>query len=102
MRPSKYTRALLEPITTDSRSLAEVLRKLGLRPSGGNYRMISFRLRLLGIATGHWKGAGWARGETAGSHPAIARVSRSLRRPDEEVFVANSPELCGHRLARRL
>src|SRR5207245_1047958 len=49
MRRSKYTRELLEPIVRESLSINQVLRKLSLRPTGGNYRMVHMRLRLLGI-----------------------------------------------------
>ena len=38
MRSSKYTRDVLEPVVATSRSLAQVIRRLGLKPTGGNYR----------------------------------------------------------------
>jgi hypothetical protein len=102
MRPSKYTREVLEPVASESRSMAEVLKKLGIRPTGGNYRMIAFRLRFHGITTGHFKGQGWADGLSQETDPGIAQHTLRRRRPDDEVFVANSPETCGQRLVRRL
>lgn len=51
MRRSKYTAELLAPLVKESRSLAEVLGKLGLKPTGGNYRMLATRLRLANIDT---------------------------------------------------
>lgn len=51
---SKYTREMLEPLVATSVSLAEVIRKLGLRPVGGVHRHISSRIRYLGIPTAHF------------------------------------------------
>lgn len=102
MRKSKYTKELLEPIAAGSRSVAQVLQKLGLKATGGNHRMICTRLRLNGVRIDHFKGCGWANGETKESDATVARVASRLRRPDEEVFVENSPETCGTRLVRRL
>src|SRR5436305_4930833 len=39
MRKSKYTKELLEPLVNQSLSFANVIRLLGLRLTGGNYRM---------------------------------------------------------------
>lgn len=102
MRRSKYTKELLLPVVRESKSLAEVLRRLDLRPTGGNYRMISTRLRVLEISTEHVTGRRWARGQTAATHPSIAKTTRGNARSDEEVFVENSPEIVGTRLVRRL
>jgi len=57
MRSTKYTREVLEPIVKSSRSLADVMRKLGLQPTGGNYRHISLRLRRSGVDTSHFRTA---------------------------------------------
>ena len=51
MRSTKYTREVLEPVVKSSRSLAEVMRKLGLRTTGGNYRYINSRIRLAALDT---------------------------------------------------
>jgi hypothetical protein len=102
MKRSKYTRDLLEPIVRESFSIGQVLRRLGLRPTGGNYRMLHARLRLLAISADHFRGHGWARGETKVSHPTVAAIARRNTWPDEAVFVENSPVFCGYRLIRRL
>ena len=54
MRASKYDLAQLAPIVATSRTLAEVLRKLGLPPTGGNYRLINARLRIARLDTSHF------------------------------------------------
>ncbi len=102
MRNSKYTKDLLEPIVRRSTSMAQVIAALGLRPTGGNYRFFNSRLRLLGIGTDHFVGQGWANGHTKFDHPALAQMAFRIGRPDEEVFVENSPETCGQRLTKRL
>ncbi len=51
MRSSKYDAALLGPIVQSSRTLAEVLRRLGLPATGGNYRHIAARIRQAGLDT---------------------------------------------------
>ncbi len=52
---SKYTRAVLLPVVQSARSYSEVLRKLGLRPSGGNHRYISARIRAEHIDVSHFR-----------------------------------------------
>jgi hypothetical protein len=53
---SKYNEALLGPIVASSRTLTEVIRKLGLVPNGGNWRYISARVRHLQLDTSHFSG----------------------------------------------
>ena len=102
MKESKYTRQVLEPIVRDSFSMGQVLRQLKLRLTGGNYRQIAARIRVAGISTAHFRGQGWARGETAATHPIVARIARCNARTEEQVFIANSPVINGSRLIRRL
>jgi hypothetical protein len=47
-----------------SQSLAEVLRRLHLRPAGGNYAVLKRRLRVLGIDVSHFRGQGHLKGRT--------------------------------------
>ncbi|HEY4176431.1 MAG TPA: HNH endonuclease signature motif containing protein [Kofleriaceae bacterium] len=55
MRASKYDAATLAPLVAESRTTSELLRKLGLRPTGGNYRHISRCLRIAGVDTSHFR-----------------------------------------------
>jgi hypothetical protein len=57
VRRSKYDKALLAPLVASSRSLAEVMRKLGLQPTGGNHRMIAARIRQADLDTTHFGSA---------------------------------------------
>jgi hypothetical protein len=49
-------------VIAGSISIGEVLRKLGLRPAGGNYAVLKRRVRLLGIDTSHFRGKGYLKG----------------------------------------
>ena len=102
MRQSKYTKELLGPIVAASPSMAQVIQKLGLRLSGGNYRMIDSRVRFLGLDTSHFKGQGWAKGLTADDHQGVSNFIKSHSFTDDEVFNENSPVVSGHRLTKRL
>jgi len=102
MRQSKYTRELLEPIVLESFSIGQVLRSLGLRPTGGNHRMIQARISSHQIPTDHFRGQGWSRGQTKSSHAAVAQIALRLTRSNSEVFVRDSPMIWGYRLIRRL
>ncbi len=53
MRSTKYTRDVLAPVVAKARSLSEVIRALGLKPSGGNYRYIAAMIRRSGVAADH-------------------------------------------------
>jgi hypothetical protein len=55
MRPTKYDKATLEPLVKSSRSLSEVIRKLGITPNGGNHRHISARIRHANLDTSHFE-----------------------------------------------
>ena len=59
MKESKYNRDVLEPLVQKSFSIAGVLKSLGLKLSGGNYRNISARIDLYQISTDHFTGAAW-------------------------------------------
>ena len=74
MRSSNYTREVLAPVVAASRSLAQVMRKLGLKPTGGNYRYINARIRVVGVDTAHFDG-GWSQ------HAWISDLSRDELEP---------------------
>lgn len=51
----KYTKDVLKPIVAESVSMAEVIRRLGLRQAGGTHTHISRTIRRLGIDTSHFR-----------------------------------------------
>ena len=86
----KYTKELLEPIVSSSRSISQVLKKLGLKRTGGNYRNINQHISRCNIDTSHFKGQGWAKGETKSTDRSLKKISRKTRTPNKEVFTEGS------------
>lgn len=101
-RKTKYTKEYLEPIVSKHISIGAVLEEIGIRRTGGNYRMIQKWIRYWEIDTSHFKGQGWSKGESAESNSSVARVTRKISYSNEEVFVENSPVQGGTKLAKRL
>ncbi len=62
---TKYSKEVLEPIVKESFSMAEVLRKLNLKYSGGNYCHIKKMIRFFKISFTHFTGQGHSKGKTA-------------------------------------
>src|SRR4051812_16908871 len=50
----KYTKELLETLVKQSKSVAEILRKLGLVPRGGNHSYITKRINNYNIDISHF------------------------------------------------
>lgn len=100
---SKYTKDLLGPIVARSHSVADVLRELGLQPTGGNYRYLNSRMRALELDTSHFTGARWNRGLTKESSSAVRDAASRQAYPDDVVFVKNCGiAIFGPKLAGRL
>lgn len=53
---TKYTKELLEPLVEQSISLAEVIRKLGLREAGGTYSHLGRKIKEYQLDTSHFLG----------------------------------------------
>lgn len=53
----KYSRELLEELVQSSLSVAEVIRKLGLKQAGGNHSHITRRIVKYGIDSSHFMGS---------------------------------------------
>jgi hypothetical protein len=89
MRASRYNAALLAPLAKQSRSMAELLRRLGLEPTGGNYRHISRKLRIENIDVAHFQVARWREVPVADlerlvrESRSVAQVLAKLNRPTE-------------------
>jgi hypothetical protein len=81
----RHTREVLEAAVRECVSIAEVLRKLGLRPAGGTHSHISRRIKALGIDTSHFLGQ---RANSGSRHKGHTRT------PWREVLVLRK---CGRR-----
>ncbi len=64
-----------------STSIRQVLLAMGLKPAGGNYKVIQRRVSALGLATGHFLGKGHLAGKKCTWHP---------KTPLSEILVENS------------
>ena len=53
------TKEEYENAVKDSFSVADVCRKLGIKPIGGNYKTVSNAIKEYGIDTSHFTGQGW-------------------------------------------
>lgn len=60
--PRKWSPDDLFEIVKDSTSYRQVLSKLGLRPTGGNYVQVKRHITQLSISTAHFKGHAWNKG----------------------------------------
>ena len=87
-----YTVEDLQEAVADNKSIAGVLRQLGLRPVGGNYRTIKHLIAVNDIDFSHFTGQGWNVGLKFRPKTAIT---------DEKVFVINSDYRCSWRLRER-
>ena len=74
----------------ESTNYRGVLKRLNLRPVGGNYRQLHKYLRESGLMTTHFTGQGWSRG---------LKLPRPPRRSLEELLTVNSD--CGTDKLRR-
>jgi len=88
----KYSIEDLEKAVAENVSIAGVLRQLGLRPIGGNYRTIKHLISENHFDISHFTGQGW----NVGLH---FRPKASI--PDESVFVKNSSYRCSWRLREK-
>lgn len=64
MRHNRYTRELLEETVRASRSVQDVMRRLGLKPAGGTHSHISRRIKAFDINTSHFLGQAANQGES--------------------------------------
>jgi 5-methylcytosine-specific restriction endonuclease McrA len=92
--PHTWSDEDLRRIVPACRSYAEVMRRLGVRPSGSAHAAVRDRIAGLGLDTSHMSGQGWARGRT--------NPSRRARRPLSEILVAGRPASDTSRLRERL
>jgi 5-methylcytosine-specific restriction endonuclease McrA len=74
----KYRNYTDDDIITHSKevySIGQLLRKLDLKPCGGNYANIKNNLQRLQIDTSHWKGQGWNKDQQLKDWSMYSKVS---------------------------
>jgi hypothetical protein len=65
-RKTKYTDDDIRQAIQSSPSYAQALKKLGLKPAGGNYQSIKQKVNKIGIDTSHMTGCGHLKGKKHG------------------------------------
>lgn len=91
--PRKYTDDQLIEAVKVSRSIAQVLRGIRLRPAGGNHKTVKARIKELGLDTAHFRGQGWLKG---------TNIRTSPRKPIEAVLTKESTFRTSHLRLRLL
>jgi hypothetical protein len=81
MRTRKWTDEMLVQAVAESRSVRQVMQKLGLIPAGGNYVQIREYIKVHNLDTSHFLGQGWNKGTPHTAVPA---------RPLEKILVQDS------------
>lgn len=81
MKSRSWTVEELKKAVKSSRSIRQILQKLGLKEAGGNYAQIKKYLHLYKIDTSHLKGRAWNKGMKM---PFIAKI------PLDKILVKNS------------
>lgn len=81
----KYRNDNIETITIavkESKSIAQVIKKLGLIPAGGNYNTINKLIIHFGLDTSHFTGQVWNRNiyKPTGSHTSHTSIKKALIR----------------------
>jgi len=79
--------------TRNSTSVRQIIFKLGLKPTGGNYDQIGRHTKRLGIQTNHLKGRAWNKG--------MKGFVSSKKIPMEKILIKNS-EYQSYKLRDRL
>jgi len=64
MRKSRYTEEQFIEAVKTSISIREVLKKIDVRPTGGNYDVAKRKIKCLNLDTKHFRGQGYLRGQT--------------------------------------
>jgi hypothetical protein len=89
---SKYTKEDFIIAVAENKSIAGVLRQLGLRPIGGNYKTVHHLIKMYGLDTSHFTGQGWNVGLVFKPKQAI---------DDKQIYVEDSDYRCSWRLRER-
>ncbi len=93
-RKRTWTDAQLAEAVAENRSIAGVLRQLGLKIAAGSYGTVQRRIAELGLKTDHFTGQGWSAG--------LKRPTRGKTRSLDEVLVVDSTYLNTSGLKRKL
>lgn len=92
MSKRKWTDEQFIDAVANSKSIAGVIKALGLVPAGGNYATVNNKIKELNLDTSHFTGKGWNVG---------LKFKPKEAKPLSEILVENS-NYQSHKLAQRL
>jgi Zn finger protein HypA/HybF involved in hydrogenase expression len=90
----EYDKYKLNEIVKISFSIADVCRKMNIRPVGGNYKTLKKYFKVYDLDTSHFTGQAWNVGEN------FRNFSKKLSL--KEILIENSTYACTHHLKKRL
>lgn len=91
----EYTNDDVIRICKEVKSLAGLLKELGLKPAGGNYANMQRLIQQLSIDTSHWTGSSWNKGKQLKNWQNYTKVE-SLK-PHLCKVKNNTCESCGNK-----
>lgn len=105
-RTRSWSPAQLKSAVKRSRSIRQVLRKLGLKEAGGNYTQVKNSIKVYKLDTSHFTGRSWNKGLKMPFKPKISLVNilvqnssyksyKLKRRLFKEGLKRQACELCG-------
>ena len=97
-RKSKYSKELLQEIVDKSTSVAQVIKTLNLKCTGGNYQFIKNKIVNYGIDITHFKGRGWAKNLTTQTSEIVKNTTRKISYSEQEILSENSPQTKAYQL----
>lgn len=86
MRPRRWSDGDLAEAVKSSRSFRQVLAKIGLIESGGNYRQIQKFIAEFKLDISHFTGRAWSRGDVAPRGPVASLVNIMVAGSDYQTF----------------
>ncbi len=90
----KYTKEELEKAIKKNLSIAGVCRELNIKPCGGNYKTLQYRIKEWDIDITHFTGAAWNQGENYKFFGKKFNI--------EEILIKDSPYKSTYSLKKRL
>lgn len=89
-----YTDEDIIQITPSVYSCAELLKRLGLKPTGGNYASMKKKLAKLAVDCSHWKGQGWSNGQKLKNWESYKTINRLKKHMISEL--GRQCDICGN------
>lgn len=84
MSSKRYTKEQVIEAVKVSKSNAEVCRRIGISPKGGNSKTVKKIIQKLNLDISHFTGSNWNKGLTSDKHPSI------IKKDISEILIENS------------